>query len=49
MLSGLVTSSQIDTGYNMDLLGNLNTANALALNGVNAAVKFNTNATNEIT
>ena len=33
----------------MALLANLNTTNALMIHGVNAALKLNTNATNEIT
>ena len=47
--SEAVQLSDVKEGFDMDLLGNFNGTNGIALNQVNSAVKHSTNATNEIT
>lgn len=47
--SGDVELSDIQRGYNMDVLGNFNGTNGIKINGVNDTIKHTTNATNEIT
>ncbi|MHC5112196.1 MAG: RHS repeat-associated core domain-containing protein [Planctomycetota bacterium] len=46
--SEAVQLSDVKEGYDMDLLGNFNGTNGIALNQVNSAAKHTTNATNEI-
>ncbi len=43
-----VQLSDVEEGFDMDLLGNVNGTDGIALNQVNSAVKHTTNATNEI-